>query len=54
MPFRGKPNPPEHMKKAIFLFSLVAISLTTLTSCAATKKDCQGNKHVRLKNGIYL
>jgi len=25
-----------------------------LSSCAATKRDCQGVKHVRLKNGIYL
>ena len=41
--------------KRIFLFVLTgALAAFLLSSCAATKRDCQGNKHVRLKNGIYL
>ncbi|MGZ3840288.1 MAG: hypothetical protein ACXVMS_17040 [Flavisolibacter sp.] len=41
------------MKRFFFLLGLVAIMITA-ASCSATKKDCQGNRHVRLKNGIYL
>lgn len=37
------------MKKII-----VFLLLATMVSCAATKKDCRGGVHYRLKNGIYL
>ncbi|WP_281169181.1 hypothetical protein [Terrimonas ferruginea] len=39
-----------------FITCLAAMVLLTfvLSSCAATKRDCQGVKHTRLKNGIYL
>ncbi len=39
-----------------FLFSIVAIALLSLivSSCASTKRDCQGVKHYKQKNGIYL
>lgn len=42
------------MKK--FLLCIVAGALMTLSfsSCTATKKDCQGVKHYKLKNGIYI
>lgn len=30
------------------------LAITILTSCATTKRDCQGVKHYKLKNGIYL
>lgn len=42
------------MKKLFLLFGLVAITATTFTSCSSMKRDCQGVKHTRLKNGIYL
>ena len=42
------------MKKLMLcLFAGVVIAFM-LSSCAATKRDCQGNKHYRLKNGIYM
>ena len=39
-----------------FLLGLTTVIVVTfvLSSCAATKRDCQGVKHYRLKNGIYL
>ena len=33
---------------------LAIVIFTFLTSCSATKRDCQGVKHTKLKNGIYL
>lgn len=42
------------MKKFLLSFGIVAVLTFVLSSCAATKRDCQGNKHTRLKNGIYL
>lgn len=42
------------MKKLMLCLAVMAVTMFVLTSCAATKRDCQGNKHVRLKNGIYL
>ncbi|MFL5774057.1 MAG: hypothetical protein ACJ75F_12925 [Flavisolibacter sp.] len=40
--------------KKIFLLSSLLLILAGITSCTSVKKDCQGNKHYRLKNGIYL
>lgn len=42
------------MKKLFFCLALAAVVVFMFSSCAATKRDCQGNKHYRLKNGIYL
>ncbi len=42
------------MKRILIVFSVLAIGMATLSSCAATNRDCQGVKHTRLKNGIYL
>ena len=42
------------MKKLLLSLATVAVLTFVLSSCAATKRDCQGNKHTRLKNGIYL
>ena len=42
------------MKKFLLGLAIVAVASFTFSSCAATKRDCQGVKHVRLKNGIYL
>ncbi|HEU0110759.1 MAG TPA: hypothetical protein VFQ73_07770 [Flavisolibacter sp.] len=42
------------MKRILILFSATAILMVSVSSCAAIKKDCNGVKHTRLKNGIYL
>ncbi len=42
------------MKKLLLCLAIVAVAAFVLSSCAATKRDCQGVKHTRLKNGIYL
>lgn len=42
------------MKKILVMLTLFAFLAGSLSSCVATKKDCQGVKHTRLKNGIYL
>jgi hypothetical protein len=42
------------MKRIVLYVLTVALAAFMLSSCAATKRDCQGNKHTRLKNGIYL
>jgi len=42
------------MKKLLFLLLAGSVMAMSLSSCAATKRDCNGNKHTRLKNGIYL
>ena len=42
------------MKRAFLLLGTLMILMMAISSCAATKRDCQGNKHTRLKNGIYL
>lgn len=42
------------MKKFLLYLTVVAVTVFVFSSCAATKRDCQGNKHYRLKNGIYL
>lgn len=42
------------MKKFLLCLAIVAVVTFVLSSCAATKRDCQGVKHYRLKNGIYI
>jgi len=41
--------------KRIMLFVMAGlVTVSMLTSCAASKRDCQGVRHTRLKNGIYI
>ncbi|HMR93466.1 MAG TPA: hypothetical protein PKC69_14180 [Chitinophagaceae bacterium] len=42
------------MKRVVFYLLVAGAVAFTVSSCAATKKDCQGVKHYRLKNGVYL
>ncbi len=35
-------------------FMAGAVMISLMASCSATKRDCQGVKHYKLKNGIYL
>jgi len=42
------------MKRIFFLAGALAVLMVSISSCASVKKDCQGVKHTRLKNGIYL
>jgi hypothetical protein len=42
------------MKKFLFTLGIMAVLTFVFSSCAATKRDCQGNKKVRLKNGIWM
>ena len=44
----------KSMKRSLLYLIIVVAGVFMLSSCTATKRDCQGNKHVRLKNGIYL
>jgi hypothetical protein len=41
------------MKKVILSVCVLSL-LTALASCGTMKRDCQGRKHERLANGIYL
>ena len=42
------------MKRILFISGALAVLMVSISSCASVKKDCQGNKHYKLKNGIYL
>jgi hypothetical protein len=45
------------MKRFLFLLSATTVLLTSIASCAvrrSMKRDCNGVKHVRPKNGIYI
>lgn len=42
------------MRKIFFLIGLGAILTVSISSCATMKKDCQGVRHTKLKNGIYI
>ena len=46
-----------YMKKIFFSICALAIISFTVTSCAAgksMKRDCQGGRHVKLKNGVWI
>lgn len=43
---------PLAMLLGVFLF--IIFMILACCSCTHTKRDCQGVKHVKLKNGIYL
>lgn len=42
------------MKRILFILGVLAVLMVSVSSCAATKKDCQGNKKTRLANGIWI
>lgn len=42
------------MKKLLLCLSLAALVLSVFSSCAATKRDCQGVKHYKQKGGFYM
>ncbi len=42
------------MKRIFVLVTTVAVVVCLLSSCAATKKDCNGVKHYKQKGGFYL
>jgi len=42
------------MKRMIFLFSTFAVLVVAISSCTTMKKDCQGRRHYRTANGIYV
>ena len=42
------------MKKLLFVLLAGSVIALTLSSCTTMKRDCQGVKHTKLKNGIYL
>lgn len=45
---------PQKMIAIIVAMFAIALFVTFTASCSVTKKDCQGVKHTKLKNGIYL
>jgi hypothetical protein len=44
----------KNMKKLLLCLAGIAFIALTLTSCAASKRDCQGTKHYKQKGGFYL
>jgi hypothetical protein len=42
------------MKKFFVCLLAGAVMTCLLSSCAATKRDCNGVKHVKQKGGFYL
>ena len=42
------------MKKIFLCFIAISVVVSTLSSCAATKKDCHGVKHYKHKGGFYI
>jgi hypothetical protein len=42
------------MKRIFFILGVLAVLMVVISSCAATKRDCQGNRKTRLPNGIYI
>lgn len=42
------------MKRILLVFGILAVLMVTVSSCASMKRDCQGKRHYRQPNGIYL
>jgi hypothetical protein len=42
------------MRSVLLLLGLMAVLSVSTSSCVTMKKDCQGVRHTKLKNGIYL
>ena len=41
------------MKKLLFFLGL-AVFFGSISACTTMKRDCQGVRHTKLKNGIYI
>ncbi len=44
----------KSMKKLFLFLAIGAFIAFAFSSCAATKRDCQGNKHYKQKGGFYM
>jgi len=44
----------ELMKKLFLCLAFGAILVSMFSSCASTKRDCQGVKHTKQKGGFYM
>ena len=42
------------MRKLFICIAAVAVVMAMLSSCAASKKDCQGVRHYKQKGGFYM
>lgn len=42
------------MKRFSLWCGMLLIIMAITSSCTTMKKDCQGNRHTKLKNGIYI
>ncbi|HEY6954500.1 MAG TPA: hypothetical protein VI385_04615 [Flavisolibacter sp.] len=42
------------MKKTLFIFGSLVLIMAGISSCTSMKKDCQGRRHYRTANGIYV
>ncbi|MDX1954619.1 MAG: hypothetical protein SFU20_03745 [Chitinophagaceae bacterium] len=42
------------MKKVILALATGAVLLVMFSSCTSMRKDCNGVKHYKTKNGIYI
>jgi hypothetical protein len=42
------------MKKLFLCLALIVTVMFVLSACAATKRDCNGVRHVKQKGGFYL
>ncbi len=42
------------MRKVFLFIALGAIMVSVFSSCAASKRDCQGVRHYKQKGGFYL
>ena len=43
-----------NMKKIFLSLALVATVLFVLSSCASSKRDCNGVRHYKQKGGFYM
>ncbi len=42
------------MKKLLLCVAMGAFMVSVFSSCAASKRDCQGVRHYKQKGGFYL
>jgi hypothetical protein len=42
------------MKKFLFCIAIAALVAFSFSSCAASKRDCQGVRHYKTKGGFYM
>lgn len=51
---KAVPNLFKSMKRLLLCLAIIATMLFVFSSCAATKRDCQGTKHYKQKGGFYM